>query len=54
MRIVIGYDASNKVDRLAAERKASYKSVAMGSSEGYDLAERCITAAAKEGALQKR
>lgn len=33
-----GYDASYKVDDLAAKVKHPYKSLAMGSDEGFELA----------------
>eukprot|EP01117_Protostelium_nocturnum_P006264 TRINITY_DN2259_c0_g1_i6.p1 TRINITY_DN2259_c0_g1~~TRINITY_DN2259_c0_g1_i6.p1 ORF type:complete len:4259 (-),score=1954.67 TRINITY_DN2259_c0_g1_i6:110-12886(-) len=44
-----GFDASVKVDDLAAKYKKSYKSLAMGSDEGFELAEKTIGAAAKAG-----
>lgn len=33
-----GYDASFKVDDLAAKTKKPYKALAMGSDEGFELA----------------
>lgn len=47
-----GYDASSKVDALAATLKVTYKGVSMGSAEGYDMAEKAITTGAKEGILR--
>jgi len=44
-----GFDASYKVDDLAAKTRKPYKALAIGSAEGYDLAEKAITAAAKAG-----
>jgi len=44
-----GFDPSVKVDNLAAKYKKTYKSLAMGSDEGFDLAEKTIAAAAKGG-----
>ena len=44
-----GYDASSKVDDLAVQTKHGYKSLAMGSDEGFELAEKTINAAAKSG-----
>ena len=44
-----GFDASSKVDTLARTTQKQYKSIAMGSSDGYELAEKMVTAAAKAG-----
>jgi dynein heavy chain 1 len=44
-----GNDPSGKVDALAAEVGAKYKSVAMGSAEGFETADKCINSAVKEG-----
>jgi dynein heavy chain 1 len=46
-----GFDASEQVDALAMEmgKIKKYKSVSMGSAEGFELADRCITAAVKSG-----
>ena len=44
-----GFDASAKVDSLAAESKVSLKALAMGSSEGYAEAESAIESAARSG-----
>lgn len=44
-----GYDASSKVDDLAAKMRQPYKALAMGSDEGFELAEKTIVAAAKAG-----
>jgi dynein heavy chain 1 len=44
-----GYDASYKVDELAAQTKKPYKSLAIGSAEGFDQAEKAIQAGAKAG-----
>lgn len=44
-----GFDASYKVDFLAKELNKKYASVAIGSSEGFDLAEKAINQAAKIG-----
>jgi dynein heavy chain 1 len=44
-----GFDASSKVDDLARVSGKSYKSIAMGSSDGYELAEKIVTSAAKAG-----
>lgn len=45
----IGYDASGKVDDLAAQESKSITSIAMGSSEGFNQAEVAINTAAKTG-----
>lgn len=46
-----GYDASGKVDALAQElgKTGKYEALAMGSPEGYDMADRAVTLAAKSG-----
>ncbi|KAJ3351758.1 hypothetical protein GGF32_004086 [Allomyces javanicus] len=44
-----GYDASNKVDNLAQDAGMSLQSVAMGSSEGYGLADKAIQNAVQRG-----
>ncbi len=44
-----GFDASSKVDDLAVKMGKQYKSLAMGSDEGFDMAEKTIIAAAKGG-----
>ncbi len=42
-----GFDPSYRVDDLAARTRRPYKSLAIGSAEGFDLAEKAIQAAAK-------
>jgi dynein heavy chain 1 len=44
-----GYDASYRAESLAAELKVKMVSVAMGSAEGFGLAETAIKHAAKKG-----
>jgi len=44
-----GYDVSGRVESMARESKKELKSVAMGSSEGFEIAESLVTAAAKRG-----
>ena len=44
-----GFDASSKVDDLAVKMNKPYKSLAMGSDEGFEMAEKTIAAAAKSG-----
>src|SRR4051794_28088588 len=44
-----GYDASSKIDDLAVKMKHPYKALAMGSDEGFELADKTINAAAKAG-----
>lgn len=44
-----GYDASFRVDDLASKTKKPYKSLAIGSAEGFDLAEKAIQAGSKSG-----
>ncbi|RKP12605.1 dynein heavy chain domain-containing protein [Piptocephalis cylindrospora] len=46
---VPGHDASNRVEQLAAERTARCVAVALGSAEGFTLADAAITSAAKTG-----
>ncbi|KAJ2400555.1 dynein heavy chain, partial [Coemansia sp. RSA 2559] len=47
---VPGYDAANRVDALAEELRRNVLSVAMGSIEGFTLADQAIASAAKSGA----
>ncbi len=44
-----GHDASQRVDALAAARGQALASVAMGSAEGYETADRLISAGAQQG-----
>ena len=47
-----GFDASSKIDQIAKDKKDGtfkYQSLAMGSEEGYQLAEKYITSASKKG-----
>ncbi|KAF7729943.1 hypothetical protein EC973_003356 [Apophysomyces ossiformis] len=46
---VPGYDASYRVDNLVAETKTHCSSVAMGSTEGFTLADQAISTAIKTG-----
>lgn len=46
---VPGFDASYRVERLSATSGASCVSVALGSQEGYALAEQAIADAARKG-----
>ncbi|CAM6031851.1 unnamed protein product, partial [Sphagnum compactum] len=46
---VPGYDASGRVDDLAAELNKQVSSIAIGSAEGFNQAERAINAACKSG-----
>lgn len=46
---VPGYDASGRVDDLAAELGKSITSIAMGSAEGFSQAEKAINSASKTG-----
>ncbi|KAJ3290947.1 hypothetical protein HK104_006430 [Borealophlyctis nickersoniae] len=46
---VPGYDASYRVENFAADAKAKVTSVAMGSAEGFTLAESAISGAMKTG-----
>jgi len=44
-----GYDMSGRIEYLASERRVRCRSVAMGSSEGFQEAEAAIDAAAQSG-----
>jgi len=45
-----GYDASNKVDELASTLKINdYRPIAIGSREGFDIADKAIAQASKTG-----
>lgn len=46
---VPGFDASGRVDDLAAELNKQISSIAIGSAEGFNQAERAINAACKSG-----
>lgn len=46
---VPGFDASGRVDDLAAELNKRISSIAIGSAEGFSQAERAINAACKSG-----
>eukprot|EP00731_Ephydatia_muelleri_P024350 Em0016g621a len=46
---VTGYDASGRVDDLAAQLKKQCTSIAIGSAEGFSLAEKAISSASKSG-----
>ncbi|KAJ3019014.1 UNVERIFIED_CONTAM: hypothetical protein HDU68_010891 [Siphonaria sp. JEL0065] len=46
---VPGYDASNRVEHFAQESTVKLTSVAMGSQEGFQLAENAISTATREG-----
>ncbi|XP_038118676.1 dynein heavy chain, cytoplasmic isoform X2 [Culex quinquefasciatus] len=46
---VTGYDASSRVDDLAAELNKQISSIAIGSAEGFNQAERAINMACKTG-----
>lgn len=46
---VTGYDASGRVDDLAAELNKQLTSIAIGSAEGFSLADRAISSASKSG-----
>ncbi|XP_055707524.1 dynein heavy chain, cytoplasmic isoform X3 [Phlebotomus papatasi] len=46
---VPGFDASSRVDDLAAELNKQISSIAIGSAEGFNQAERAINAACKSG-----
>ena len=46
---VAGYDASYRVDNLCRDVKATCTSVAMGSAEGFSLADQAIANAARTG-----
>lgn len=44
-----GFDASSRIDVLANSLNKKYVPLAMGSDEGFDMAEKTIFSAAKEG-----
>nr|CCA15174.1 Cytoplasmic dynein 1 heavy chain 1 putative [Albugo laibachii Nc14] len=44
-----GYDASSQIDGLAAQLNKKLMSVSMGSPEGYDVAEKGLNTALKQG-----
>lgn len=44
-----GFDASYKVDSLAKEINKKYTAVALGSAEGFELAEKAINLSSKNG-----
>eukprot|EP01096_Ripella_sp_DP13-Kostka_P011830 TRINITY_DN484_c0_g1_i1.p1 TRINITY_DN484_c0_g1~~TRINITY_DN484_c0_g1_i1.p1 ORF type:complete len:4631 (+),score=2721.08 TRINITY_DN484_c0_g1_i1:206-14098(+) len=44
-----GHDASNLIDELAVKMRHPYKAIALGSPEGFDMAEKAIQAAVKSG-----
>lgn len=46
---VSGYDASSRVDDLAAEMNRPVTSIAIGSAEGFNQADRVINQAVKTG-----
>ena len=46
-----GYDASGRVDDLAASQGKQCTSIAIGSAEGFNLAEKAISSASKSGRL---
>ncbi|XP_078516318.1 cytoplasmic dynein 1 heavy chain 1 [Lissotriton helveticus] len=46
---VPGYDASGRVEDLAAEQNTQITSIAIGSSEGFNQAEKAINTAVKSG-----
>jgi len=46
---VPGYDAASRVEELARQLKASCSAVAIGSAEGFALADRAIAAASQSG-----
>lgn len=46
---VTGYDASGRVDDLAAQQGKQCTSIAIGSAEGFSLAEKAIFSASKTG-----
>ncbi|KAH8272311.1 hypothetical protein KR026_001466 [Drosophila bipectinata] len=46
---VPGFDASGRVDDLAAEQNKQISSIAIGSAEGFNQAERAINMASKSG-----
>eukprot|EP00761_Pharyngomonas_kirbyi_P012437 gb/GECH01012464.1/.p1 GENE.gb/GECH01012464.1/~~gb/GECH01012464.1/.p1 ORF type:complete len:4713 (+),score=1227.40 gb/GECH01012464.1/:1-14139(+) len=44
-----GYDASGYIEDLAVENSKQYRSIAMGSAEGFEQADQAITQATKSG-----
>lgn len=46
---VTGFDASGRIDDLAAETSKTLTSIAIGSAEGFSEAEKAINSAAKSG-----
>uniref|UniRef100_A0A1X7T615 Dynein heavy chain region D6 P-loop domain-containing protein n=1 Tax=Amphimedon queenslandica TaxID=400682 RepID=A0A1X7T615_AMPQE len=46
---VPGYDASSRVDDLSASQNKQCTSIAIGSAEGFNLAEKGISSASKTG-----
>ena len=46
---VPGYDASGHVDDLSASQNKQCTSIAIGSAEGFNLAEKAISSASKTG-----
>ncbi|OQR92538.1 dynein heavy chain [Achlya hypogyna] len=44
-----GFDASGRVDELAGSLQKRFASVAMGSAEGYDAADKALNTALKQG-----
>ncbi|XP_074643936.1 cytoplasmic dynein 1 heavy chain 1-like isoform X2 [Tubulanus polymorphus] len=46
---VPGYDASSRVDDMAADANKQISSIAIGSAEGFNLADKTINSAAKSG-----
>ena len=46
---VPGYDASGRVDDLSAQQGKQCTSIAIGSAEGFSLAEKAISSASKAG-----
>ena len=46
---ITGYDASGKIEELAAESGKQLHSIAIGSPEGFSAAERAIESASRSG-----
>jgi len=46
---VTGYDASGRVEDMATNQKQALSNIALGSAEGFALAEKAINAASKNG-----
>jgi dynein heavy chain 1 len=44
-----GFDASDRVDNLAAQTQRPYRAIAIGSAEGFEMADKAIAAASKNG-----